>query len=201
MSNYILTADGKLYHCDLSETELYHYGVPGMKWGVRRAQKKEYRKGRRLVMDEAYDSGRWQKIYEKKYNRSNKKLNKRIARDEKKRGELSEKTKKQMIENEQLKRDYDAATRKHRANIKKAQKYIDDSAKKYEGVKVKDVKMKTAKNGETYVKSFFTARRVNKTVGKRRLVKRDYVDSNSNVTSRYEAQSYNKKDKVLTRYS
>ena len=38
MSNYILTADGKLYHCDTSESELYHYGVPGMKWGQRKAR-------------------------------------------------------------------------------------------------------------------------------------------------------------------
>ena len=37
MSNYILTASGQLYHCDASESELYHYGVPGMKWGQRKA--------------------------------------------------------------------------------------------------------------------------------------------------------------------
>ena len=38
MSNYILTANGQLYHVEASESELYHYGVPGMKWGKRKAQ-------------------------------------------------------------------------------------------------------------------------------------------------------------------
>lgn len=41
MLNYILTSDG----------ELYHYGVKGQKWGVRRAQKKAARKAAREARD------------------------------------------------------------------------------------------------------------------------------------------------------
>ena len=38
-SNYLLTQDGKLYSANNTD-ELYHYGVKGMRWGVRKAAKR-----------------------------------------------------------------------------------------------------------------------------------------------------------------
>lgn len=38
-STYILTSNGRLYYRDTNE--FYHAGVKGMKWGVRRAKKKD----------------------------------------------------------------------------------------------------------------------------------------------------------------
>ena len=68
MSKYIVTPGGGFYSCDTSTNELYHYGVPGMKWGhrkIRALDRKERRLNRRLVKDER----RYQKTL-KKYNRA-----------------------------------------------------------------------------------------------------------------------------------
>lgn len=62
MSKYILTADGQLYHCDTSESELYHYGVTGMKWGHRKAAKFEAKAARLRKRGHTDDA----KVYESK---------------------------------------------------------------------------------------------------------------------------------------
>jgi len=68
MSKYILTASGKLYHCESGESELYHYGVPGMKWGQRKVRYLEGRE-RRLTKRLAKDTKRHDKILNK-YNKA-----------------------------------------------------------------------------------------------------------------------------------
>ena len=47
MIKHILTSDGRLYHCDIDKSELYHYGVKGMKWGV--TNKRELKVAKRFA--------------------------------------------------------------------------------------------------------------------------------------------------------
>ena len=67
MSKYIVTPGGGFYNCEATVDELYHYGVPGMKWGHRKIKALD-RKERRLTRRLAKDERRYQKAL-KKYNR------------------------------------------------------------------------------------------------------------------------------------
>ena len=52
-TNYILTSEGNI----ISEDELYHWGIKGMKWGIRRYQNKDgslTNAGKRKYSKEAY---------------------------------------------------------------------------------------------------------------------------------------------------
>lgn len=64
MSDYIYTSDGELCNAD----ELAHYGVPGMKWGHRKALPKSDTRKRYDSTKKDYKEAR--KAYNKSYNRA-----------------------------------------------------------------------------------------------------------------------------------
>ena len=152
----------------MSENELMHYGIPGMKWGVRRdrnngstltsaGKNKEYKKSlrtdkkiRRNLESKAYDSARFANAYSKKSKSYSKKYEKAVLKDPTK---SSSKT--QRIEN--TKRLLDSNAKSWNAynseNVKALKKQVDSMISKYGDTKIKDIDVKTKKNGIEYVKS------------------------------------------------
>ena len=68
MSNYVIVG-GELYHCE----ELRHYGIKGMKWGVRRFENKNGTltpAGKKRYSDEVYEKKAAYKQAKKDYNKS-----------------------------------------------------------------------------------------------------------------------------------
>ena len=152
----------------MNENELMHYGVPGMKWGVRRdhnngsaltsaGKNKEYKKSlrtdkkiRRNLESKAYDSARFANAYSKKSKSYSKKYEKTVLKDPTK---SSSKT--QRIENTKHLLDLNAKSWNayNSENVKALKKQVDFMISKYGDTKIKDVDVKTKKNGIEYVKS------------------------------------------------
>lgn len=152
----------------MSENELMHYGVPGMRWGVRRFQNedgtltaagknKEYKKSlrtdkkiRRDLESKAYDSARFANVYSKKSKSYSKKYEKAVLKDPTKSSSKTqriENTKRLLDSNAKSWNDYNSQ------NVKILKKQVDSMISKYGDTKIKDVDVKTKKNGIEYVKS------------------------------------------------
>ena len=136
--------------------ELMHYGVPGMKWGVRKkAQYKNDKKVRRSIEYQAHDAGVWAKKYNKLYDRKSRSTNKKIDNDMRNRGYLSNKTQKAKRTTASLKTDRDYFNALNDATVKKLESHVNRMVKKYGNENVRSLKY-NSDNGKKYVKTLLT---------------------------------------------
>ena len=156
----------------MNTNELYHFGVKGQKWGVRRYQnpdgsltaagkKREYKKSlktdkkiRRGLELDAYDSARFANLYSKTSKSYSKKYEKAISKDPTKSN-----PKTQRIENTKSLLDLNAKSwnRYNSNNVRRLKDHVDNMISKYSDTKIKDIDVKMKKNGVEYIKSHSAA--------------------------------------------
>lgn len=147
-----------------SYDELYHYGVQGMKWGVRRKRTPEAKAAykadkqvRRKLESDAYELGRWDQTYKRTYKRDSKRLDKMMAKDMKKGdGTLSNRTARAVMRNDSLKRDMNSIEKANREAVKRLDDHVDNMVKKYSDRSIKSVS-NYERNGERYVNTLLTS--------------------------------------------
>ena len=124
MSNYII-----------HNGELYHFGVKGMKWGVRKEYYADKAKRKRLA-NEARKSGQWVNLYNKKARKDTLSTVRKVDRDLKKHNEISDKTKLAIERNVALQKDKAKAVKKLNSDIENLQRHVDGMISKYKDVKI-----------------------------------------------------------------
>lgn len=130
MSDYIYV-NGDLYHSD----ELMHYGVKGMKWGVRRAQKKQLRADRKANDEKRKEDWKATKAKAKSFE----------TRAERKAFKKSVEYKKARKDYEYLKAEKRALTNKDRDRLYSKVQNGEDYYKAYRNMAVSRVAKNTAK--------------------------------------------------------
>ena len=157
-----------IYYANENSYYIQHYGVLGMKWGrhkshgsLTKAEKKEYKtslktdkKIRRDLELKSYDSAMFANAYYQKLKSYSKKYKRAKAKDPTK-----SKLKTQRIGNTKklLNSNVESWTKYNSENVRLLKKHVDQMISKYSNTKIKDVDVKTMKNGVEYVKSITAA--------------------------------------------
>lgn len=160
--------------------ELYHHGVKGMKWGVRKKSQYKSDKKTRLKLEyQAHESGKWAKKYNKLYDRKARSTEKKIAADP---SEQLQKTQRAKYTTEALKVDKDYANAINDINVNTLEKHVNRMVSKYGQEKVRSLNYKV-EDGKKYVKTALT--RLANANATYTLTPYRTVDDRGNVITRY----------------